>query len=81
VQVTKEGIGTKGPTLSTYLSIPGRFLVMMPGMGRLGVSRRIEDPSALKLRAALGELELPDGMGFIARTAALERTKASCRAT
>jgi ribonuclease E len=76
VQVTKEGIGTKGPTLSTYLSIPGRFLVMMPGMGRLGVSRRIEDPEARsKLRAALGELELPGGMGFIARTAALERTQ------
>ena len=76
VQVTKEGIGTKGPTLSTYLSIPGRFLVMMPGMGRLGVSRRIEDDASReKLRATLSELELPEGMGFIARTAALNRTK------
>ena len=76
VQVTKEGIGTKGPTLSTYLSIPGRFLVMMPGMGRLGVSRRIEDDESRdKLRAALAELELPEGMGFIARTAALDRSK------
>ncbi len=76
VQVTKEGIGTKGPTLSTYLSVPGRFLVMMPGMGRLGVSRRIEDDeSREKLRAVLGELELPENMGFIARTAALDRTK------
>jgi ribonuclease E len=75
VQVTKEGIGTKGPTLSTYLSIPGRFLVMMPGMGKVGVSRRIEDEEARqKLRDLLGQLELPDGMGFIARTAALERT-------
>ena len=43
VQITKEGIGTKGPTLTTYLSIPGRFLVMMPGMRQLGVSRKIED--------------------------------------
>ncbi len=76
VQVTKEGIGTKGPTLSTYLSIPGRFLVMMPGMGRLGVSRRIEDDDSRdKLRNVLAELELPEGMGFIARTAALDRTK------
>ncbi|MCK4343453.1 MAG: Rne/Rng family ribonuclease [Phycisphaerae bacterium] len=76
VQVTKEGIGTKGPTLSTYLSIPGRFLVMMPGMNRLGVSRRIEDDeSRSKLRAVLAELELPAEMGFIARTAALARTK------
>jgi ribonuclease E len=76
VQVTKEGIGTKGPTLSTYLSIPGRFLVMMPGMRRLGVSRRIEDEESRgKLRGVLNELELPEGMGFIARTAALERNK------
>ena len=76
VQITKEGIGTKGPTLSTYLSIPGRFLVMMPGMRRLGVSRKIEDDEVrVKLRSQLDELELPDGMGFIARTAAQDRTK------
>lgn len=75
VQMTKEGIGTKGPTLSTYLSIPGRFVVMMPGMRRLGVSRRIEDDAERDaLRKLLGELELPEGMGFIARTAALGRT-------
>ncbi|MCK4600954.1 MAG: S1 RNA-binding domain-containing protein, partial [Phycisphaerae bacterium] len=41
IQMTKEGIGTKGPTMTTYLSIPGRLLVMMPGMSRLGVSRKI----------------------------------------
>ncbi len=76
VQVTKEGIGTKGPTLSTYLSIPGRFLVMMPGMRHLGVSRRIEeDDSRDQLRNMLNKLELPDGMGFIARTAALDRSQ------
>ena len=79
VQVTKEGIGTistKGPRVTANLSIPGRFLVMMPGMGRLGVSRRIEDDiSREKLRSILAELDLPEGMGFIARTAALDRTK------
>jgi ribonuclease E len=76
VQVTKEGIGTKGPTLSTYLSIPGRFLVMMPGMRRLGVSRRIEDDDVRdKLRDLLGDLDLPEGMGFIARTAAVDHGK------
>ena len=42
VQIIKEGIGTKGPTLTTYLSIPGRILVMMPGMTKMGVSRKIE---------------------------------------
>lgn len=76
VQVTKEGIGTKGPTLSTYLSIPGRFLVMMPGMRQLGVSRKIEDEDTRhRLRDVLRELDLPDNIGFIARTAALDRTK------
>ncbi|MCE9546188.1 MAG: S1 RNA-binding domain-containing protein, partial [Planctomycetia bacterium] len=43
VQVIKEGMGTKGPTLSTYISIPGRYLVLMPALGRVGVSRKIED--------------------------------------
>ena len=43
VQILKEGIGTKGPTLTSYLSIPGRLLVMMPHMQRLGVSRKIEN--------------------------------------
>jgi ribonuclease E len=43
VQVIKEGIGNKGPTLSTYISIPGRYLVLMPGLQRVGVSRKIED--------------------------------------
>ena len=43
VQVIKEGIGTKGPTLSTYISIPGRYLVVMPHLNRVGVSRKIED--------------------------------------
>ena len=76
VQVTKEGIGTKGPTLSTYLSIPGRYLVMMPGMARLGVSRRIEDIDVRQdLRQILRQLDLPSDMGFILRTAGLDRTK------
>ena len=43
VQVIKEGIGSKGPTLSTYISIPGRYLVLMPGLQRVGVSRKIAD--------------------------------------
>ncbi len=76
VQITKEGVGTKGPTLSSYLSIPGRFLVMMPGMSRHGVSRKIEDEGARrKMRDALNELKLPAGMGFILRTAGLDRPK------
>ena len=76
VQMIKEGIGTKGPTMTTYLSIPGRLLVMMPGMSRLGVSRKVEDEDARdKARSALGELVLPPDMGFIVRTAGIDRPK------
>jgi len=77
VQVIKEGIGTKGPTLSTYLSIPGRILVMMPGMTRLGVSRKIEDDAERRrLRQILEELDPPRDCGFIIRTAGVGKTKA-----
>lgn len=76
VQITKEGVGTKGPTLTSYLSIPGRFLVMMPGMHRHGVSRKIEDEDVRrKMRDMMKELDLPSGMGFIMRTAGVDQTK------
>jgi ribonuclease E len=76
VQITKEGIGTKGPTLTTYISVPGRFVVMMPGMNQLGVSRKIEDEDTRRtLREMLSQLSLLPGMGFIMRTAAIDRTK------
>ena len=76
VQVIKEGIGTKGPTLSTYISIPGRYLVLMPALGRVGVSRKIEDDEARrKLRDMMLELNPPKGLGFIVRTAGVDRTK------
>ncbi|ADB17105.1 ribonuclease, Rne/Rng family [Pirellula staleyi DSM 6068] len=76
VQVIKEGIGTKGPTLSTYISIPGRYLVLMPALGRVGVSRKIEDDELRRtLRDTLLELNPPKGLGFIVRTAGQDRTK------
>lgn len=76
VQVIKEGIGTKGPTLSTYISIPGRYLVLMPGLQRVGVSRKIEDDEARRrLRRAMRELDPPEGLGFIVRTAGIDRSK------
>lgn len=76
VQVLKEGIGTKGPTLTSYLSIPGRFLVMMPDMQQLGVSRKVEDDDARKeTRKILKELDPPKDFGFIVRTAGIGQTK------
>src|SRR5438093_7152903 len=77
VQIIKEGIGTKGPTLSTYLSIPGRILVMMPGMGKFGVSRKIEaDAERRRLRQILDGLKPPKDVAFIIRTAGIDKTKA-----
>jgi len=80
VQVIKDGISTKGPTLTSYLSIPGRFLVMMPYMERLGVSRKVEDDEARhQMRKALNELNPPKDFGFIIRTAGIGRTKADLK--
>src|SRR5690606_6381815 len=63
VQVIKEGIGTKGPTLSTYISIPGRYVVLMPALGRIGVSRKIEnEDDRRRLRDILRELNPPKGV-------------------
>lgn len=76
VQVIKEGIGNKGPTLSTYISIPGRYLVLMPALGRVGVSRKIEDEvERRRLKEILHELNPPKGLGFIVRTAGAGRTR------
>jgi ribonuclease E len=76
VQVIKEGIGTKGPTLSTYISIAGRYLVLMPGLNRIGVSRKIaDDEQRRRLRDVLHELSPPRGLGFIIRTAGMDKTK------
>ncbi len=76
VQMTKEGIGTKGPTMTAYLSIPGRLMVMMPDMEHAGISRKIEDPDARsKIRGMLNEIKMPENMGVIVRTAGIGRTK------
>jgi ribonuclease E len=75
VQVIKEERELKGATLSTYLSLPGRYLVLMPGSDRGGVSRKINDPEhRRRLKLLSQEFELPDGMGVIIRTAGLDRS-------
>lgn len=74
VQVIKEGLGNKGPTLSTYVSIPGRYLVLMPGLQRVGISRKIVDEKTRRdLRQSMKNLRPPEGIGFIVRTAGIDR--------
>ncbi|MEZ6139864.1 MAG: Rne/Rng family ribonuclease [Zavarzinella sp.] len=74
VQVIKEGMGTKGPTLSTQIAIAGRYLVLAPWMQRVAVSKKIEDDrTRFKLKDLLRELDPPEGIGFIVRTAAADR--------
>jgi len=71
VQVTKEGIKTKGPTLSTYLAMPGKYVVMMPWMRKYGISHKIEDEDERKRMSGVFEqADPPKGHGFIVRTAA-----------
>ena len=77
VQVTKDAIGDKGPTLTTYISMPGRYLVLMPSMSRTGVSRKIPDEKERKrLKRILASMNTPKDMGVIVRTAGVGRTKA-----
>ncbi|WP_448192018.1 Rne/Rng family ribonuclease [Azospirillum sp. sgz301742] len=77
VQVTKEERGNKGAALTTYLSLPGRYCVLMPNTGRGGgISRKITNPADRKrLKEMLSDLDIPDGMAVILRTAGLERSK------
>ncbi len=77
VQVVKEERGNKGAALTTYLSLAGRYTVLMPNTARGGgISRKINQATDRKrLREIAGELEVPEGMGLIIRTAGAQRTK------
>jgi ribonuclease E len=75
VQVEKEERGTKGAALTTFVSLAGRFLVLMPNNPRAGgVSRRIEGEDRDQMREVMGQLQIPDGMGAIVRTAGVGRS-------
>ncbi|HTR59603.1 MAG TPA: Rne/Rng family ribonuclease [Casimicrobiaceae bacterium] len=75
VQVDKDERGTKGAALTTYISLAGRYLVLMPNNPRGGgVSRRIEGEDRNELREVIGQLDVPGGMSVIARTAGIGRT-------
>jgi len=75
VQVEKEERGNKGAALTTFISLAGRYLVLMPNNPRGGgVSRRIEGEDRQELRETMAQLEVPDGMSIIARTAGIGRS-------
>ena len=75
VQVVKEVTGNKGANMTTYLSLPGRCLVLMPGSDSAGISRKIVgEERRASLREIMSEFELPEGIGYIIRTASAEIT-------
>ena len=75
VQVEKEERGNKGAALTSYLSLAGRYMVLMPNNPRAGgISRRIEGDDRNELREAMSHLDIPDGMGVIVRTAGVGRS-------
>ncbi|RME61737.1 MAG: Rne/Rng family ribonuclease [Candidatus Dadabacteria bacterium] len=75
VQVVKDERELKGATLTTYLTLPGRYVVLLPGSERAGISRKISDvEQRRRLKALARELEIPAGLGVIIRTAGLDRS-------
>lgn len=75
VQVVREMPGRKGAHLTTYISIASRYLVLMPGGGR-GISRKIEDEKErVRLKEVMTQLEVPEEIGYIVRTAAMKQSK------
>ena len=81
VQVTKEERGNKGAALTSYISLAGRYCVLMPNTARGGgISRKISDiKTRNKIKASIDSLKIPDGMGVIIRTAGAQRTKAEIK--
>src|SRR5204863_3790092 len=70
VQIAKEQFANKPPTLTTFYSLPGRYLVLLPGSDETGISRRIEGEERQRLRQLVSDLNPPEGFGLIVRTAA-----------
>ncbi len=80
VQVVKGERGTKGAALTTYLSLPGRYMVLMPDSDTKGVSRKIQDDKERKtLKKTMAQLDLPTEMGYIVRTAGIGKEEAELK--
>ena len=74
VQVVKEERGTKGAALTTFISLAGRYLVLSPNTARGGVSRKLSDEDRRSMKEILSQLQVPDNMGLIVRTAGKDQT-------
>ncbi|HEU5359851.1 MAG TPA: Rne/Rng family ribonuclease [Candidatus Deferrimicrobiaceae bacterium] len=80
IQVAKEPLGTKGARITTHITLPGRYLVLLTWSAHIGISRRIEDPEEReRLHSIVGKIRL-DGMGAIVRTAAEGKTEGELKA-
>ncbi len=80
VQITRESFADKGPSVTCYVSLPGRYLVLMPAVQKRGVSKKIrDDDERRQLRRALDDLDPPQDMGFIIRTAGMGKGKAQLK--
>jgi len=76
VQVVREVIGNKGALLTSYISLPGRYLVLLPNKLCGGISRKIEsEEDRQKIKTLMSQIKVPEDMGFIVRTAGINRTK------
>ena len=80
VQVAKEPLGTKGARITSHITLPGRYLVLLTWSAHIGISRRIEDPGERERLLEIGERICLDGMGAIVRTAAEDRTETELKA-
>lgn len=76
VQAVREATGNKGALLTAHISLPGRYLVLLPNKPGGGISRKIEDEEdRQKIKNLMGQIRIPENMGFIVRTAGINRTK------
>jgi ribonuclease E len=75
IQATRDPIGDKGATLTTCISLPGRFIVLVPAGEKTGISRKLPDDERKRLREIMADIKVPDGFGVIVRTAGRDRKK------
>ena len=76
VQAVREAIGNKGALLTSYISLPGRYMVLLPNKPGSGISRKVEDEEdRQKIKNIMKQIKIPENMGFIVRTAGFNRTK------